>query len=92
MFIVMVVGEPQKATKFLDNLQEQYQDFIWMEHDPEFHEHTDLYVSCGYEPYPPKGRRSITWSGDDSETIERIYKTLFPATGVATTASTPSLS
>ena len=92
MFIVMVVGEPQKAALFLDNLQIQYQDFIWMEDDPKFYENTDLFVSCGGLPYPPKGARSITWSGDDAETVQRIYKTLFPATGVATTASTPSLS
>ena len=76
MFIVMVVGNPAEATRFLDNLQVQYQDIIWMANDPKFYENTDLFVSCGYEPYPPKGRRSITWSGDDVETVERIYKTL----------------
>jgi hypothetical protein len=82
MFIVMVVGDPEKAARFLDNLQVQYQDIIWMANDPKFYENVDLFVSCGYEPYPPKGARSITWSGDDAETIVRVYKTLFPAAGV----------
>ena len=72
----MVVGDPEKAARFLDNLQSQYNNVIWMENDPKFYENTDLFVSCGYEPYPPKGARSITWSGDDVETIQRIYKTL----------------
>jgi hypothetical protein len=76
MFIVMVVGNPAEATRFLDNLQVQYQDIIWLANDPKFYENVDLFVSCGYEPYPPKGARSITWSGDDAETLERIYKTL----------------
>jgi hypothetical protein len=76
MFIVMVVGDPPKAAVFIDNLQSQYHDLIWMANDPKFYENTDLFVSCGYEPYPPKGARSITWSGDDAETLERIYKTL----------------
>ena len=84
----MVVGDPAKAARFLDNLQIQYQDIIWMAHDPIFYENTDLFVSCGYEPYPPKGARSITWSGDDAETIARIYKTLFPAASV--TRATPA--
>jgi len=83
MFVVMVVGDAAKAAGFLNNLQTQYHDLIWMAHDPNFYENTDLFVSCGGMPYPPKGARSITWSGDDSETIERIYKTLLPPTGVA---------
>lgn len=72
----MVVGNPKEAARFLDNLQNQYTDLVWMDHDPKFYENVDLFVSCGYEPYPPKGARSITWSGDDAETLERIYKTL----------------
>jgi hypothetical protein len=83
MFVVMVVGDAAKAAGFLNNLQIQHQDIIWMTHDPKFYENTDLFVSCGGMPYPPKDSRSITWSGDDSETIERIYKTLLPPTGVA---------
>jgi hypothetical protein len=83
MFIVMGVGDPTQAARFLDNLQSQYHDVIWMEDTPKFYENVDLFVSCGGVPYPPKGKRSITWSGDDAETIERIYKTLFPATGLA---------
>jgi len=76
MFIVMLVGDPTHATRFLDNLQQQYQDVIWLEDTPELYENTDLFVSCGGEPYPPEKARSITWSGDDVETIQRIYKTL----------------
>ena len=72
----MIVGDPIQAEKFLDNLQSQYYDLIWMKNDPKFYENVDLYVSCGGLPYPPKGARSITWSGDDVETLERIYKTL----------------
>jgi len=72
----MVVGDPIHAARFIDNLQQQYTDLIWMEEDPKFYENTDLFVSCGGVPYPPKGARSITWSGDDVETIERVYKTL----------------
>ena len=72
----MVVGDPAKAAGFLDNLQIQYQDMIWMANNPTFYENVDLFVSCGGMPYPPKGSRNITWSGDDSETIGRIYKTL----------------
>jgi hypothetical protein len=83
MFVVMIVGNPLEAGRFLDNLQNQHTDVIWLENRPELYENTDLFVSCGYEPYPPKGARSITWSGDDAETIERVYKSLFPATGVA---------
>ena len=76
MFIVMIVGNPKEAARFFDNLQQQNDDLIWMENDPKFYENTDLFVSCGGLPYPPKGARSITWSGDDGETVERIYKTL----------------
>jgi hypothetical protein len=76
MFIVMVVGNPNQSGRFLKKYQEQYDDLIWMANDPKFYENVDLFVSCGYEPYPPKGARSITWSGDDAETLERIYKTL----------------
>jgi hypothetical protein len=83
MFVVMLVGNPLEATRFLNNLQQQYNDMIWMEHNPDFYENVDLFVSCGGLPYPPKNSRSITWSGNDAETIERIYNTLLPPTGVA---------
>ena len=72
----MVVGDPEKAAGFLDNLQIQYRDIIWMEDTPKFYENTNLFVTCGGIPYPPNGARSITWSGDDADTVERIYKTL----------------
>jgi hypothetical protein len=72
----MVVGDTVQAERFIDNLQQQYTDVVWMEEDPKFYENADLFVSCGGVPYPPKGARSITWSGDHVETIQRVYKTL----------------
>jgi hypothetical protein len=83
MFVVMLVGNPLEASRFLDNLQDQHSQILWLVDTPIIYENTDLFVSCGGLPYPPKDSRSITWSGDDAETIERVYKSLFPATGVA---------
>ena len=72
----MLMGNPKEADRFLDSLQDTYDGVIWLENTPELYENTDLFVSCGGEPYIPKNARSITWSGDDAETIARVYKTL----------------
>jgi hypothetical protein len=36
----------------------------------------DVFVNFGGLTNIPKGKLTITWSGDNQETIQRIYKTL----------------
>jgi hypothetical protein len=77
MFIVMLVGG-NEAGRFFTELENLHNDVIFLPDDEQFYDNTDLFVCFG-GPMSEKIKypmHLITWSGDDQETLERVFKTL----------------
>jgi len=92
MFIVMLVGG-NEALRFFAELGNLHEDIIFLPDDKKFYEDVDLFVCFGGEmsetiKHP---RRLITWSGSDQETMDRIYKLLFPISSVCASAAAKTI-
>ena len=77
MYIVMLVGG-NEAGRFFAELKTLHDQVIFMTDDEEFYDHADLFVCFG-GPMSPRihpPMPMMTWSGDDQETLQRLYKTL----------------
>lgn len=74
MFIVMLVGGPE-AFRFFAEVQDVNPCLILLIDEVEFYHKTDLFVYFGGEMTPGLGP-TITWSGDDQETLGRIHERL----------------
>ena len=77
MFIVMLVGG-NEAGRFFTQLENIHKDVIFFPDDEQFYENTDLFVCFGGQMSEKikDPMHLITWSGDDQETLERVFKTL----------------
>jgi hypothetical protein len=49
---------------------------VWANDRRSFYYIADLFVHFGGSIKIPQGKRFITWSGDNQETVRRVYKTL----------------
>ena len=77
MFIVMLVGG-NEAGRFFAELKHLHEEVIFMPDDEEFYDNVDLFV-CFSGDLSPRIRPPLpimTWSGDDQETLDRVYKRL----------------
>ena len=77
MFIVMLVGG-NEALRFFAQLKALHKEVIFLPDEEQFYENTDLFLCFG-GPMSPLIRSPapmMTWSGDDQETLHRVYKTL----------------
>jgi len=88
MFIVMLVGG-NEALRFFAELKNMHKEIIFLPDDEQFYEDVDLFV-CFSSDISPKIRspkRLITWSGDDQETLDRVYRLLLPIPLVCASAA-----
>jgi len=77
MIVVLVGGYPNQRDEFYKNVLELgEEDIVWVNDNRMFYYIADLFVNFGGITNIPKGKLTITWSGDNQETIQRIYKTL----------------
>jgi hypothetical protein len=77
MFVVLVGGYEQQRDEFhRDVLNMDDEDIVWINNSRTFNYIADLFVNFGGIINIPKGKLVITWSGDNQETIQRVYKTL----------------
>jgi len=88
MFIVMLVGG-NEALRFFAELENMHADVIFLPDDQQFYEDVDLFVCFGGEMSPKirHPKRLITWSGSDQETMDRVYKLLFPIPSACASAA-----
>lgn len=77
MFVVLVGGYSRQREEFFNEVNSSGSDAIlWINDRRTFYYIADLFVNFGGQVNIPAGKPSVTWSGDNQETIERIYKTL----------------
>ena len=77
MFVVLVGGYDNQRDEFYkDALNLGDEDIVWINDSRTFNYIADLFVNFGGITNIPKGKLTITWSGDNQETIQRVYKTL----------------
>lgn len=77
MFVVLVGGYAQQREAFFNEASTNDDDLVvWINDRLSFYYIADLFVNFGGQTNIPIGKLSITWSGDNQETIARIYKTL----------------
>jgi len=77
MIVVLVGGYVNQRDEFYkDVLQLGDENIVWVNGGRTFYYIADLFVNFGGFTNIPRGKLSVTWSGDNQETIQRIYKTL----------------
>ena len=77
MFVVLVGGYTQQRERFYDETAGLLCDrIVWVNDRSAFYYIADIFVNFGGIINIPKGKLTITWSGDNQETIQRVYKTL----------------
>ena len=77
MFVVLVGGYDHQRDEFhRDVLNMADETIVWINHSRTFNYIADLFVNFGGITNIPKDKLVITWSGDNQETIQRVYKTL----------------
>ena len=75
MFVVMLVGG-NEAGRFFAEIKELHDEVIFMPDDEEFYEDVDVFLCFGGKMSPRirPPMPIMTWSGDDVETLTRVYK------------------
>jgi hypothetical protein len=78
MFVVLVGGDTQQRSEFYQEVMTSWAlpHVVWVNDRRSFYYIADLFVNFGGQVTIPSGKKSITWSGNNQETIERTYKTL----------------
>lgn len=77
MFVVLVGGYVNQRERFFEEMADAHDDrIVWINDKRSFYYIADLFVNLGGIVDIPKGKKVITWSGDNMETCERVYKTL----------------
>lgn len=76
MFVVLVGGYVNQRDRFFEDMDVNDQQIVWINDKRAFYYIADLFVNFGGGANIPMGKRSITWSGDNMETLQRVYKTL----------------
>lgn len=76
MFVVLVGGYPNQRDRFYDEMDKNDPRVIWINDRRSFFYIADLFVNFGEGANIPIGKTSITWSGNNAETLQRVYKTL----------------
>jgi hypothetical protein len=77
MFVVLVGGYTHHREAFYDETADLLGDkIVWVNDRSAFYYVADLFVNFGGIINIPKEKKVITWSGDNQETIARVYKTL----------------
>jgi hypothetical protein len=75
--IVLLIGDTSGGRdNFYNFAIKRALNIIWINNQKNFLYHNNLIVYFGGEAYIPAEMKSITWSGDNEETLKRIYKTL----------------
>lgn len=74
--IVLLLGDTNGSRqRFFTRVKKEYPDIMWTE-DRMFLYHNTLIVNFGGVTFIPRDARTLTWSGDDDETLERIFKSI----------------
>lgn len=78
MFVVLVGGNINQRHKFYEEVMTSWvlPHIVWVNDRRSFYYIADLFVYFGGQLKIPEGKRFITWSGDNQETVRRVYKTL----------------
>jgi len=76
MFVVLVGGYVNQRDRFFEEMDANYQHVVWINDRRQFYYIADLFVNFGEGANIPMGKKSITWSGNNQETIALVYKTL----------------
>ena len=78
MFVVLVGGHINQRDKFYEDVMASWTmpHIVWANDRQSFYYIADLFVHFGGSIKIPQGKRFITWSGDNQETVRRVYKTL----------------
>jgi hypothetical protein len=76
MFVVLVGGYTNQRDRFYDEMDKYDQQIVWINDKRSFYYIADLFVNFGEGASIPLGKKTITWSGNNTETLQRIYKTL----------------
>jgi len=76
MFVVLVGGYPNHRERFYDEMDKHDPRIVWINDKRSFYYIADLFVNFGEGANIPMVKKSITWSGNNTETLQRIYKTL----------------
>jgi hypothetical protein len=76
MFVVLVGGYTNQRDRFYDEMDKNDPRIVWINNRQSFYYIADLFVNFGEGASIPMGKKTITWSGDTTETLGRIYKSL----------------
>jgi hypothetical protein len=77
MFVVLVGGYPNQRAEFMEMVKPIDDDrIVWVDDKKSFYYIANLFVYFGGPVSIPTGKLMITWSGDNLETLHRVYKTL----------------
>lgn len=77
MFVVLVGGYTNQRDAFYNETAGLSCDkIVWVNDRTAFYYIADLFVHFGGIINIPREKTVITWSGDNQETIDRVYKTL----------------
>jgi len=77
MFVVLVGGYPHQRGEFMKMVEAIDDDrIVWTDNKTSFFYIANLFVYFGGPVSIPTGKLMITWSGDNLETLHRVYKTL----------------
>lgn len=75
--IVLLLGDTNGGkSRFLSYVKEMYPEIMWTE-DRMFLYHNALIVNFGGSVFIPPNANTLTWSGDDDETLDRIFKRIY---------------
>ena len=75
--MVLVGGYPNQRAEFMEMVKPIDDDrIVWVDDKKSFYYIANLFVYFGGPVSIPTGKLMITWSGDNLETLHRVYKTL----------------
>lgn len=76
MFVILVGGYTNHRDRFYNEMDKNDPRIVWINNRRSFVYIADLFVNFGEGANIPLGKKTITWSGDNLETLQRVYKTL----------------
>ena len=77
VYVVVLSGDPGSTAQFYHKVKNlPWNNILWINNDRFAYPAANLFVMFGGRWDIPHLTPFITWSGDDEETIERVYKTL----------------
>jgi len=77
IYVVVLSGDPGSTAQFYHKVKAlPWNNIVWINNEQRTYPSANLIVLFGGKWDIPHLTPFITWSGDDDETLERVYKTL----------------